>query len=1340
MALEDPNLMDALKVQIHIIGAQQVESSIIATLHYQIVYRVQDHAFRLGGCGSNDSLLITVNTQEQPHCVHIPRQIPRDELIQLLPKRWVTSYDQIHAIKQPIRSTNTKIISKGDGTSEIRRWKNGDSTVGPLGEDNGKFVFLVDYGPRKKEEIPDPDAVPQTLPRSDSSPPPSYKKKPVQPVQPCYKKIQKWIKKNPVIQKEVSHTHTPSICMFTPTGSSYNKDFPPLEEFIENEFRHIPKIPTQLHREKISAAEATLNWQTENALAQNATLQRINARVVQMDTKITMVETKVDSNTKIANELIVNLHRMLREAERRSADPGQDPFYYVEQKNQEIQRLKDYIKYLQEHGLPPSAQPGEVLFPDRSAPSSVFSPFERRTPPSLPSVFHRQPVEPKRLAPYELRELIRKQEADQKREREERERKGKSHAVHEEEEPVPKVSRSMMIRDGQQNPLSSFLKGYKEAIIPRIAAINTEETEQSSKSESSDDSQSIETQSSSDDEIQMAIPDVKTEEVEVDPMDTDASPSASAPPPFQINSGKHTFTLDDIPSTRWPQRLQEFQAWMDTQKLTRESNYEILSEFVSRFTGMLRDWWNTLSQPDQVVFLTRQSFLEVLQILHKFFLGNQDDLKTLKKKEFFKRKCCSPERRDLQKHFTIMAKLFYFLGADPNLKHTILASIPEILQNAVSRHLQSTGKRVENLTIGEIQQETYMALEEICDRKKIIKNYLTGSKEIARACRDTKLQIKCKEKEDCHCRQKMKFRSRRNDQRPFRTPAYPRSLRRKRKWRYLRKKQPQGQKSSSSSAAVASITPTPHVPVSIYLGKYSKAIDVIVFVDTGAAKTIMNPDILPAKWWTPHKKTFSTASSDEFVTHLISEPITIQFFPGCSVRTKVLGSKLPGKDLVVGFDVYTQAKFLRIIPEGLRYKQMLKPFVDISRLFIVQPTEEIKVLLEELKSKSCAESHEDFLSKCDHPLWRNSEFYVKLPFKKNEDVNPTKASHTGMNPEHQRLAEAECNELLQQGLIEPSDSQWACEAFYVNKRSEQARGKLRLVINYQPLNHFLLDDKFPLPNRNALFSSLAKAQVFSKFDLKAAPSLFQKAMVKIFQPIMDQALIYIDDILLYSPDEEAHLKLLKHFSQLIAQYGVMLSERKMRINQREIEFLGMHLKEGKYHPGPHIVQELIKFLDKDLSKKQILQFLGIVNYLRDFVPKISKYTNPLRKMLKKEPPQWSTAQSKVVKTLKDILQHLPPLQIPSDGKRILQTDASDKYWGAILFEEKDKKRHLCGYKSGRFSDAEIHYHSTFKEILAVKKAISKFEFHLIGHHFLVEMDMSSFSQMIKFKQKTVPHP
>ncbi|KAK8518691.1 hypothetical protein V6N12_011937 [Hibiscus sabdariffa] len=135
-----------------------------------------------------------------------------------------------------------------------------------------------------------------------------------------------------------------------------------------------------------------------------------------------------------------------------------------------------------------------------------------------------------------------------------------------------------------------------------------------------------------------------------------------------------------------------------------------------------------------------------------------------------------------------MIKLFYFLGADPNLKHTILASIPEVLQNVVTRHLQNNGRKVENLTIGEIQQETYIAFEEICDRKRIIKDYLSGSKEIDRACKDTRLQIKCEKEGDCRCKRKEK-RLRKHERRPFKTPAYPKSLRRKRKWRYLKKKQ-----------------------------------------------------------------------------------------------------------------------------------------------------------------------------------------------------------------------------------------------------------------------------------------------------------------------------------------------------------------------------------------------------------------------------------------------------------------------------------------------------------------------------------------------------------------------
>ena len=104
-----------------------------------------------------------------------------------------------------------------------------------------------------------------------------------------------------------------------------------------------------------------------------------------------------------------------------------------------------------------------------------------------------------------------------------------------------------------------------------------------------------------------------------------------------------------------------------------------------------------------------------------------------------------------------------------------------------------------------------------------------------------------------------------------------------------------------------------------------------------------------------------------------------------------------------------------------------------------------------------------------------------------------------------------------------------------------------MVINYKPLNQFLANDKFPLLSRKIHFANLTEAKIFSKFVLKAGfwqleihhlesykttfcipqyhyqwtvmpfglktvSSLFQKAMTKNFSPIMENALIYIDDI------------------------------------------------------------------------------------------------------------------------------------------------------------------------------------------------------------------------------------
>ena len=47
LSLQDTNLSTALKVQVQIQGAEQISSVKMATLHHQLVYRLQNHALDL---------------------------------------------------------------------------------------------------------------------------------------------------------------------------------------------------------------------------------------------------------------------------------------------------------------------------------------------------------------------------------------------------------------------------------------------------------------------------------------------------------------------------------------------------------------------------------------------------------------------------------------------------------------------------------------------------------------------------------------------------------------------------------------------------------------------------------------------------------------------------------------------------------------------------------------------------------------------------------------------------------------------------------------------------------------------------------------------------------------------------------------------------------------------------------------------------------------------------------------------------------------------------------------------------------------------------------------------
>ena len=214
----------------------------------------------------------------------------------------------------------------------------------------------------------------------------------------------------------------------------------------------------------------------------------------------------------------------------------------------------------------------------------------------------------------------------------------------------------------------------------------------------------------------------------------------------------------------------------------------------------------------------------------------------------------------------------------------------------------------------------------------------------------------------------------------------------------------------------------------------------------------------------------------------------------CYLRTKMLNQTfLNNQNKMTKLLSSSQnLQILRIFQSSLQFKMstMFPPFPDLHskcqsflpsfiNLFLSSPYNHLSHKFLEF----CLENHSQFHH--PSPLWKNEQFFIHVPFKLNKDINPTKTSHPGMSPSDFSLAKQECSQLFQQGLIETTDSDWAYQAFYVEKCSELVCGKKRLIIDYQPLNSFLKDDKFPLPKIQTLFVHLQRARIFSKFDLKA---------------------------------------------------------------------------------------------------------------------------------------------------------------------------------------------------------------------------------------------------------------
>ncbi len=105
--------------------------------------------------------------------------------------------------------------------------------------------------------------------------------------------------------------------------------------------------------------------------------------------------------------------------------------------------------------------------------------------------------------------------------------------------------------------------------------------------------------------------------------------------------------------------------------------------------------------------------------------------------------------------------------------------------------------------------------------------------------------------------------------------------------------------------------------------------------------------------------------------------------------------------------------------------------------------------------------------------------------------------------------------------------------------------------------------------------------------------------------------IYIDDVLLFGTTDNEYLGNTRKVLVRLREKKVTANPDKTRLGLKEVEYVG-HLISST---GTSFTEEKrLQVLDFPLpeTEKALLQFIGLVNYFRDHVPKMTEMVQPLR--------------------------------------------------------------------------------------------------------------------------------
>jgi Reverse transcriptase (RNA-dependent DNA polymerase) len=262
------------------------------------------------------------------------------------------------------------------------------------------------------------------------------------------------------------------------------------------------------------------------------------------------------------------------------------------------------------------------------------------------------------------------------------------------------------------------------------------------------------------------------------------------------------------------------------------------------------------------------------------------------------------------------------------------------------------------------------------------------------------------------------------------------------------------------------------------------------------------------------------------------------------------------------------------------------------------------------------------------------------PFELNVDDTKWKVSRNRTPPRPQSTANQadiirQLAKLEEQGIIEKSNAAYYSQVLMVPKPD----GSKRMCIDFRNLNDCTEDASWPIPNITEMLRRIGahKAKVFAVLDLtqgyhqapltlaarvytafilfcgvyqftrlpfgpKRAPSYFQQTMATVVLAglIYVTCEMYIDDCNVFGKDTDELVSRLRLTFERCRKHNLFVKPNKCFLGYAEIDYVGKVLSADGLKMSQEKIRHVLDFPRPDVSK-QLISFLGLVNYFHDFI-------------------------------------------------------------------------------------------------------------------------------------------